>query len=275
MLRKSDIFNTIWFDIETTTRWNTFDVYSLNEPSLAKQWAYRSSIKYPNLDPSFTYSEYGMLYPEHSQVIAITVYHYDSDKKKWLNETMSFPSFELSMEAKDPIRRDREILIQFNEYISTIVNGKSALRKFGGYMIKNFDIPFIYKRMLICGIYPNELFISWNKKPSELPHIDLYEVFNGGTGQHGMSGFGITCELLGVESPKQDGIDGTQVCYVYWNDHDMKKVSDYCDRDVKSSIKLALRLSGEKLLEIYENTLSEYLQSNEDTSLKLQEQTSI
>ena len=55
--------------------------------------------------------------------------------------------------------------------------------------------------------------------------------------------------VLGVPSPKED-IDGSQVREVYYQENDMARIIEYCQRDTLTVAQIVLKLRNEALLEV-------------------------
>ncbi|MEM8509166.1 MAG: ribonuclease H-like domain-containing protein, partial [Bacteroidota bacterium] len=112
---------------------------------------------------------------------------------------------------------------------------------------KEFDFPYIARRMLINGIrLPNKLDL-FGKKPWEVPHLDTMELWKFGDYKHYTS-LRLMANVLGIPSPKQD-IDGSKVRDVFYEDGDIDRIITYCELDVITTAQLLLKLKGEALLE--------------------------
>jgi uncharacterized protein YprB with RNaseH-like and TPR domain len=112
---------------------------------------------------------------------------------------------------------------------------------------KEFDFPFIARRMLIQGIMLPAMFEVAGKRPWEVRHIDTMELWKFGDHKHYTS-LNLLTALLGIQSPKS-GIDGSQVAEVYWKENDLRRIVEYCRRDVVAIAQLLLKYKGEKLLD--------------------------
>ena len=112
---------------------------------------------------------------------------------------------------------------------------------------KEFDFPFIARRMLIQGIMLPAMFEVAGKRPWEVRYIDTMELWKFGDHKHYTS-LDLLTALLGIQSPKSD-IDGSQVAEVYWKENDLRRIVEYCRRDVAAIAQLLLKYKGEKLLE--------------------------
>ena len=112
-----------------------------------------------------------------------------------------------------------------------------------GWNIKNFDVPWLVRRMLMNGVVVPTILSLHGKKPWEMNIFDMKDYWRSG------SSLDVTFEEaaygMGIPSPKDD-IDGSQVHQVFW-EGDIERISKYCEKDVKTMILLA-----EKITHIYE-----------------------
>ena len=115
---------------------------------------------------------------------------------------------------------------------------------------KEFDFPFIARRMLILGIpLPSKLNL-FGKKPWEVPHLDTLELWKFGDYKHYTS-LKLLTNVLGIPSPKND-ISGSEVCRVYYKENDLERIVNYCEKDVIAIAQIMLRLRQENLLDEHE-----------------------
>lgn len=116
-----------------------------------------------------------------------------------------------------------------------------------GHNIKEFDIPYICRRMLVNSIpLPNIIDVA-GKKPWETAHfIDTMEMWKFGDRKNYTS-LKLLAAVLGFPSPKDD-IDGSEVGRVYWEENDIDRISLYCEKDVLATAQLYLRLALKPLL---------------------------
>lgn len=112
---------------------------------------------------------------------------------------------------------------------------------------KEFDFPYIARRMIINGIsLPGKLDL-FGKKPWEVPHLDTMELWKFGDYKHYTS-LKLLAHVLGIPSPKED-MDGSMVRDVYYKEKDMDRIITYCELDVITLAQVFLRLRNEPLLE--------------------------
>jgi uncharacterized protein YprB with RNaseH-like and TPR domain len=116
-----------------------------------------------------------------------------------------------------------------------------------GHNSKEFDIPYICRRMLINGLaLPNILQIS-GKKPWEINHIDTMELWKFGD-YKSYTSLSLLCHVMGIPTPKDD-ISGADVARVYYEENDLQRIMVYCEKDVVALIQLYLRLQGDALVD--------------------------
>jgi DNA polymerase elongation subunit (family B) len=111
---------------------------------------------------------------------------------------------------------------------------------------KEFDFPYIARRMLIHGVKLPVLLDIAGKKPWEVRHLDTLELWKFGDHKHYTS-LDLLAAVFNLESPKSD-LDGSKVAQVYWNDKNMKRIVEYCRMDVITVAQLMIRYKGEELL---------------------------
>jgi hypothetical protein len=103
------------------------------------------------------------------------------------------------------------------------------------------------RRMLINRVTLPALLDVAGRRPWEVRHIDTLELWKFGDHKHYTS-LELLTSVFDIDSPKTD-IDGSQVARVYWHDHDLTRIVEYCQRDVIAIAQLMLRYKGEEMLE--------------------------
>lgn len=115
-----------------------------------------------------------------------------------------------------------------------------------GHNVKEFDIPYICRRMLINGVpLPAILNIS-GKKPWEINFIDTLELWKFGDFKNYTS-LKLLTAVFGIPTPKDD-IDGSQVAKVYYVENDVERIATYCQKDVLATAQVFLRMNNATLL---------------------------
>ncbi len=111
---------------------------------------------------------------------------------------------------------------------------------------KEFDFPYIARRMVIHGInlpYKLDLF---GKKPWEVPHLDTMELWKFGDYKH-FTSLKLLAHILGIPSPKED-MDGSMVKDVFYVENDLDRIVNYCELDVVTTAQVFLKMRNEELL---------------------------
>ncbi|MDP4148222.1 MAG: ribonuclease H-like domain-containing protein [Bacteroidota bacterium] len=108
---------------------------------------------------------------------------------------------------------------------------------------KEFDFPYLCRRIIINGLHIPSLLNLSGKRPWEIPHIDTLELWKFGDYKSFVS-LKLLAHVLGIPTPKDD-IDGSQVGDVYWQQHDLPRIVTYCQKDVVTVAQVWLRLNDE------------------------------
>ena len=118
--------------------------------------------------------------------------------------------------------------------------------QFAGHNIKEFDIPFIGRRMLINGMALPPALQLQDRKPWEVKMFDTLNWWKFGDHKNYVS-LDLLAHVLGIASSKTD-MDGSMVQDVYYTDHDLPRIAAYCERDVVVTANIILRFLQQPLL---------------------------
>lgn len=141
---------------------------------------------------------------------------------------------------------DEKILLQ--DFCEMLNKWEGPARVLCAHNGKEFDFPFIIRRLIINGLAIPSLLQLTGKKPWEIPHIDTLELWKFGDYKNFTSLNLLAC-TLDIPTPKDD-IDGSMVWRVYWQDKDLERIVTYCQKDVITVAQVYLRLAGEKLIPV-------------------------
>ena len=107
---------------------------------------------------------------------------------------------------------------------------------------KEFDYPYLCRRMVVNGLnIPRQLSMS-GKKPWENPHLDTMELWKFGDYKHYTS-LNLLATILNIDTPKDD-ISGSDVRKVYYEDNDLARIVTYCQKDVVTTAQILLKFKG-------------------------------
>lgn len=145
---------------------------------------------------------------------------------------------------------EKKILLDFSELLNVYYYKKEHL--LCAHNGKEFDFPFIARRMLINGLKLPQLLNIAGKKPWEISHLDTMELWKFGDYKNYTS-LNLLASIFNISTPKDD-IDGSEVARVYWEEKNLERIVTYCQKDVLTVAQLLLRFKGEALVEA-ENVL--------------------
>ena len=230
MLSKLNLENILFLDIETVPEVQNFSDLTPEKQAL---WAQKSQYQRKDEFSAEDYYPRAGIWAEFGKIICISVGYFASGE-----DTRAFRITTFSGEELD-------ILTQFKTLLETHFNhSKHLLCAHNG---KEFDFPYIARRMLIHHIkLPSKLNL-FGKKPWEVPHLDTLELWKFGDFKHYTS-LKLMTNVLGIPSPKDD-IDGSEIYRVFYEENDLKRITSYCEKDTLAVAQIILRLRGEKLLD--------------------------
>jgi DNA polymerase elongation subunit (family B) len=232
MYNQIKLDDVLFIDIETVPQYYRFN--DLN-PTMQTLWNDKTRFlqQREEVDAETIYEKAG-IYAEFGKVICISLgyVHQNGDNKV----------FRLTSFAGE---NEQELLDQF----ATLLNNRYTSPQFAfcGHNIKEFDIPYLCRRMLINGIALPKILNIAGKKPWEVNHLDTMEMWKFGDFKHYTS-LNLLTNIFGIPSPKDD-ISGADVARVYYEDKDLQKIIRYCEKDVIAVAQLLLKFRGEKLIE--------------------------
>ena len=229
MLNKINLENVLFLDIETVPEAQDFDELTAEKQAL---WAKKSQYqRKEDLTPEEFYPRAG-IWAEFGKIICISVGHFilETDSKKFRITTFT--------------GKEKDLLLEFKELLDKYFNGRRHL--LCAHNGKEFDFPFIARRMLIHKIeLPSKLNL-FGKKPWEIPHLDTLELWKLGDYKHYTS-LKLMTNVLGIPSPKDD-IDGSEIYRVFYKEKDLQRIIAYCQKDTLAVAQILLRLRNEPLL---------------------------
>jgi hypothetical protein len=119
--------------------------------------------------------------------------------------------------------------------------------QFAGHNIREFDIPYICRRLIINNVALPPYFQLHGAKPWEINMLDTMQWWKFGDYKHYTS-LHLLANVLGIPTSKTD-MDGSQVQDVYYLDNNLPRIVDYCQRDVVVVAQVILRFKNMPLLE--------------------------
>lgn len=230
MSAKIDFKKVLFLDIETVPETATFEeVTPIKQDLFAAKTAYQRKDE---MTPKEFYNRAG-IWAEFGKIICISVGFFSEYGEKREFRIKSFYG-----------DNEHDLLIDFKEMLDAHFN--SLNHRLCGHNGKEFDFPYIARRMIINRINLPVTLDLFGKKPWEVPHLDTMELWKFGDYKHYTS-LKLMTHILGIPSPKDD-IDGSQVAAVYYIEKDLKRIVNYCEKDTIAVVQLLLRLYNLDLL---------------------------
>ncbi len=232
MNTKLNFENILFLDIETVPEVENFSELSEEKQELfAQKTAYQRKEEVTSND----FYERAGIWAEFGKIVCISVgYFVNFDSK---NRTFRVTSFFGDDEVVILNGFKKLLESHFNkpEHILCAHNGKE------------FDFPYIARRMIINQIALPEKLNLFGKKPWEIGHLDTMEMWKFGDYKHYTS-LKLLTLILNIPSPKDD-ISGSEVCGVYYKEKDVARIAIYCEKDTIAVAQLLLRFNNEPLIE--------------------------
>ena len=139
---------------------------------------------------------------------------------------------------------DESILL--NEFSTLLASWNKLDRTLCGHNIKEFDIPYIARRMVINGIPLPDMLNIAGKKPWEVQFLDTLELWKFGDYKN-FTSLNLLTAVFNIPTPKDD-IDGSMVGSVYYETGDLKRIATYCEKDVIATTQVFLKIKGQELI---------------------------
>ena len=172
---------------------------------------------------------------EFGKIICIsTAFFYENEEKQ------------LALKMKSIYGNDEvEILSIFTDLCNKMQQHHRNFQ-FGGHNIKEFDIPYICRRLLINRLPLPECLQLHDKKPWEVKMFDTLNWWKFGDNKNYVS-LHLLANVLGIPTSKGD-IDGSMVQDVYYKENNLPRIVEYCQRDVVVTANVILRFKDLPLL---------------------------
>ena len=230
MLNNIQLQDLLVLDIETVSQKKSFD--DLDE-EWQELWARKAgALNNPEIVPSKIYDR-AAIYAEFGKIVCIGLGIFHNIEG------------ELHLKVKSIHGDDEKAVLQaFADLLNSKFNGpKHMLVAHNG---KEFDFPYLCRRMLINGIHIPAILDVAGKKPWETNFIDTMELWKFGDYKNYTS-LNVLAKCFGIPSPKDD-IDGSMVGHTYWQQNDLERIATYCKKDIVTTAQLLVKYRNEPLV---------------------------
>ena len=229
MLENISLKNILFLDIETVPQFNKYE--NMPEPT-AELWDRKfSTFRNEAVDetPASIYPRAG-IYAEFGKIICISVGAFSDD---------------IEFQIKSFYGHDeKKILAEFSLLLqNSFFSPDKLLCAHNG---KEFDFPFLCRRLLINQLpLPTILNIA-GKKPWEVAHLDTMELWKFGD-YKSYTTLILLASIFGIQTPKDD-INGSNVWQVYWEENNIERIVNYCQKDVLTVAQIFKKFRCENLI---------------------------
>ena len=232
MLGNTEIENVLFLDIETVPNYPTYqDV----PERFQKLWDKKSKNFTPEGEtPADVYNRAG-IYAEFGKIVCISV--------GFVTRTTDGLSLRIKSFANDD---EKVLLNEFANLLNNHYNNRNQY-KLCGHNGKEFDFPFIARRMLVHGMRLPQLLDIGGLKPWENPHLDTMTYWKFGEFKN-FTSLDLLAAIFDVPTPKDD-IDGSQVYGVYYEENDLDRIVEYCQKDVVTLVQVYRKLDGQSIID--------------------------
>ncbi|MCB9261983.1 MAG: 3'-5' exonuclease [Flavobacteriales bacterium] len=230
MLENLKLENILVLDIETVPATEKFE--KLDE-RWQKLWQHKAQyLVVEGQTAEEIYNRAG-IYAEFGKIVCISVGVFFRQSDSYHFKIKSFSGDD-----------ERVLLLEFCNLLNAGFSGANkALCAHNG---KEFDFPYLSRRMLVHGIKLPMLLNTAGRKPWEVNHIDTMQLWKFGDFKSYTS-LDLLAATFNIPTPKDD-IDGSMVWQVYYEEHDLERIKTYCQKDVVTLANVLLRFVGLPLL---------------------------
>ncbi len=221
--------DVLFLDIETAS---VFEKFEELPERLQEEWAKKEKLIQPDRMDRIKgelFFERAGIHAEFGKVICIGVGYFQQKKKE---TKLILRSKAIANESEKELLLEFKALLEKKKWVLCAHNGKE------------FDFPYLCRRMLIHGIPLPEPLQMAGKKPWELRHLDTMELWKFGDYKH-YTRLELLAAVFNVPSSKDD-LDGSQVNSVFYLEKDIEKIIKYCLRDVEVTARIYLAMNPQE-----------------------------
>jgi 3'-5' exonuclease len=234
MFDSIQIHNVLFIDLETVSCTADFDQLSSR---LQDHWLKKarfmdrslSESEYNVTDAARIYQEKAAIFAEFGKIVCISIGYLHPTSHEF--RVKSFCQHD-----------EKSLLTDFVDLVSRYFYNPDE-HLICGHNIREFDIPYLCRRLVVHGIQLPDILSLSGKKPWETLHlIDTMQLWKFGDFKNYTS-LDLLAAVLDIDTPKDD-IDGSLVGRVYWQDGDLLRIARYCEKDVVTVAQVLLKMKN-------------------------------
>ncbi len=225
-LYQTDSNRILFLDIETVRQKSKYQDLS---PSWQELWDGKSKYQRgADESPSDFYVKRAAIMAEFGKVVCVSCGFFTEKEGKRSFRIKSFYGHD-----------EKQLLQDFADLLYHHFDSTYLLCAHNG---KEFDFPYLSRRMVVHGIKLPSLLNTSGLKPWEVKHLDTMEMWKFGDYKH-FSSVKLLAALFDIPTPKDD-IDGSKVGAVYWEENDLQRIAEYCQKDTVTVARIFLKMEG-------------------------------
>ncbi len=222
-MTKDSLQKILFIDIETVTQSEKYEQLSPEWQKLWDEQFFRNE-EVSEKNPAERYALKGSLRAEFSKIVCLSL------------GCVIFKDDQPHIYVKSLVGEEKDILEKFS----------AAVKKYDtlcGHNGKNFDFPFIIRRLIANNMpIPQQLQIQ-GKKPWEITLLDTQEMWR--FGDLAFPSLDLLAKVLGL--PLKSGLDGSKVHETFYVKKDIAAIAKYCGEDVVSLVRVFVKLNAPTL----------------------------
>lgn len=223
----AELKDILFLDIETV---GCADQYHKLNERLKVQWARKANFlkREEGQTDEDLFHERAGIYAEFGKIVVIAVGIYaENEKRELILRTKYFADHD-----------ERKLLSDFRIMLEKMGPATRLCAHNG----KEFDFPYMCRRMLVNDLPLPSVLNMTGKKPWEVAHLDTMEMWKFGDYKHYTS-LDLLLAIFNITSSK-GVMDGSMVSKVYYQEGALDKISEYCVGDVVAIAQLYLKMKG-------------------------------
>jgi hypothetical protein len=217
----------LFLDIETVSQVARFDQLP---PRIQALWEAKSQTLQCEENPADSYPRKAAIYAEFGRIISIGLGRFTNRAGD-----LRFRTKVLYGHSEELILRD------FLQYLEQ--SGFNRVPLFCAHNGREFDFPYLCRRLLIHGLPLPASLTLMGKKPWENAHLlDTMELWKCGD-RKAYTSLDLLAACFGIPGSKEE-MTGKDVGWVYYQENGLKRIAQYCQKDVATMARVFLRLQG-------------------------------
>ncbi len=215
----------IFLDIETVAEKESLANLSEIDEDYKKLWDKKASFfAKENLTSSELYLKKAGIFAEFAKVVCVSLGYLEEAEDGY---ALSIKSL-YGDDEKSILEELKKILEKSTGYNLCAHNGKE------------FDFPFLARRFIINRLAVPNVLNNHGKKPWEINFLDTMDLWKFGDYKN-FTSLELLAKVLGLENPKNE-VSGGDIHGLYYQEKNLEKIKNYCEKDVIVLAKIYLRL---------------------------------